>query len=1026
LTYNGNLLLTSENGSEVYEFSRSTGRHLRTVRPLTGALEYKFSYDTAGYLATITDASGNVTTILRDTSEHPISIVSPYGQNTILGVDNNGFLNSVTDPLGKSFTLVNTSTGLLTSFKDPNGNISTYTYDTTTGRLTKDADPVGGYVMLANTNATSGFGSTSAQTTSMGRTSSFQNSLTVPWAQTSTSTFSNQRTNIWPNGLQSNSSTTQTGSQVLESITLPDGTTGTTTLGPDPVWGLQAPVTTNETIGEGNLTLNITGTRSATLLTVDNPFSLSTETDTQTQNGRSYTSVFTASTRTWANTSPVGRTQTIGLDSLERLASTQIGKLTATHFSYDSNGRLSTATQGARKVTFEYNTAGFLSTVTDPLNLTAGFSYDADGHPLQLTLPDGRFMMYTYDANGNLTSVTPPRKAAHAYTYNAVNLLHTYTPPPVTGTGPTTYDYNLDRNLTAVTRPDAEQILYGYDSAGRLNSIGTPTGTTLFTYDPSTGNVATASTGIELITYNYNGPLPTESAWTGTVAGNVSRSYSDNFWVNSQLVGGGMSVPFQYDNDGLLTGAGSLTVTRRPQDGLISKTTLGVATDSRTYDSFGELIGYTAWVKGIAQYAVTFTFDGDGRVTGKTETVSGLTNTYTYQYDLSGRLVAATKNNAIDTYTYDSNSNRLSLATTSQNLVGTYDAQDRLLTYGTASYTYTANGELATKTIGAQHTLYSYDVLGNLLSVTLPSGRTIAYVIDADNHRVGRKTNGVLNIGFLYDGDQVVAQLDGNNKVVSQFVYGTRSTSPDFMVKGGVTYRIFSDHLGSPVLVVNTSTGAVVEQVTYDEFGNVVADTKPGFQPFGFAGGLYDQDTKLVRFGARDYDPAAGRWTAKDPSLYDSSDTNFYVYAGNDPINFTDPGGTDDTATFVDPAPGWYLKAVHAEQHFRKWIKSKACAKCQGKDSAPTETANETESDSEPSHTIEKIQEYVRNVHIIATIEAITEAAEGVVGHVVGPIVEILEGSEQLPEGAEPILRHKMQLSRILEHDEVQEQCPNQ
>jgi len=35
--------------------------------------------------------------------------------------------------------------------------------------------------------------------------------------------------------------------------------------------------------------------------------------------------------------------------------------------------------------------------------------------------------------------------------------------------------------------------------------------------------------------------------------------------------------------------------------------------------------------------------------------------------------------------------------------------------------------------------------------------------------------------------------------------------------------------------------------------------TSTGFQPFGFAGGLYDRDTNLVRFGARDYDPETGR-----------------------------------------------------------------------------------------------------------------------------------------------------------------------
>jgi len=40
----------------------------------------------------------------------------------------------------------------------------------------------------------------------------------------------------------------------------------------------------------------------------------------------------------------------------------------------------------------------------------------------------------------------------------------------------------------------------------------------------------------------------------------------------------------------------------------------------------------------------------------------------------------------------------------------------------------------------------------------------------------------------------------------------------------------------------------------------VLEDTQPGFQPFGFAGGIYDRDTGLARFGARDYNTEIGRW----------------------------------------------------------------------------------------------------------------------------------------------------------------------
>ncbi len=215
-----------------------------------------------------------------------------------------------------------------------------------------------------------------------------------------------------------------------------------------------------------------------------------------------------------------------------------------------------------------------------------------------------------------------------------------------------------------------------------------------------------------------------------------------------------------------------------------------------------------------------------------------------------------------------------------------------MLSYGGNTYQYTASGELKSKTNAEGTTVYDYDVLGNLRAVTLPDGTKIEYVIDGLNRRIGRKVNGVLVQGFLYQ-DQLnpVAELDGSGNVVSRFVYGTRSNVPDYVVMGGVTYRFITDHLGSPRVILNVATGEIAQLMDYDEFGKVILDTNPGFQPFGFAGGLYDKDTGLVRFGARDYDAETGRWTCKDPIGFDGEDTNLYSYVWNDSINFTDPEG---------------------------------------------------------------------------------------------------------------------------------------
>ncbi len=161
--------------------------------------------------------------------------------------------------------------------------------------------------------------------------------------------------------------------------------------------------------------------------------------------------------------------------------------------------------------------------------------------------------------------------------------------------------------------------------------------------------------------------------------------------------------------------------------------------------------------------------------------------------------------------------------------------------------------------------------------------------------------SGVLGQGFLYH-DQLkpVAELDGTGAVVARFVYGSGSLVPDYLVKAGTTYRIVSDHLGSLRLVVDATTGAVVQRLDYDEFGNVTLDTNPGFQPFGFAGGLYDLHTRLTRFGARDYDAETGRWTATDPIRFAGGDTNLYGYVLQDPLNGIDSLGLSDAIFFPE------------------------------------------------------------------------------------------------------------------------------
>ena len=262
-------------------------------------------------------------------------------------------------------------------------------------------------------------------------------------------------------------------------------------------------------------------------------------------------------------------------------------------------------------------------------------------------------------------------------------------------------------------------------------------------------------------------------------------------------------------------------------------------------------------------------------------------------YDHAGRLTKVTRDGTpVHIYHYGPNGSRTSHTGPSGTTTGTYDDRDRLVHYGDTDYTYNAAGDLTQKSGPQGKTQYDYDAFGNLRGVTQPDGTKITYIIDGENRRVGKKVDGTLAKGWLYqDSLNPVAETDGQGNVTERFVYGTKPNVPAYMIKDGTTYRFITDPRGSVRLVVNTDTGAIVQRIDYSPFGKVITDTNPGFQPFGFAGGLYDLDTGLVRFGARDYDPETGRWTATDPIGFNGGDTNLYGYVIGDPVNLSDSAG---------------------------------------------------------------------------------------------------------------------------------------
>jgi RHS repeat-associated protein len=618
----------------------------------------------------------------------------------------------------------------------------------------------------------------------------------------------------------------------------------------------------------------------------------------------------------------------------------QVGTTTRT-----ADGQTRTVTRSYYPLAMGAGTAGRPKSLTDPLLHTSSFdSYDLAGRLLTKTLPGNRPMSFSYDANGNLTQVAPPPitsdttsgavtlQAQHIFDHSSMNFLSGYhvqeAGSPTTTLAATSYAYTPDRLLKTVTRAEGDSLQYT-NSNGRLDDVGLPDVIGLpasehvkLTYDSATGRLDTFSFGgptqPEKVTLGYNGSLVTDVTWSGPVPGTIHRDFDNDFQVTAETVAN-VSVYFDRDLDGLPTCVGSAPITTTTcQDGLsigyepgsvlLDGTTFPVGAttpivDSYGYNGFGEPLNYVARRGTQVLYQVDYTRDAAGRIETKVESLMGAnpavitSHDYAYTYDAASRLTdVVVDGSTTNHYDYDANGNRLRRTVNGQSAeVGTYSVEDQQGSYGGRSFQYTLSGRLKSATDATGTTQYTYDALGNLRRVVLPGtpGTQIDYIVDGRGRRVGRVVNGALVQAWLYaDGLRIVAEIDYAGGVAvstKRFAYGSRANVPDLMIQDGVRYRILSDQLGSPRVVVKQD-GTIVARMDYDEFGRSSLGNSTDTLPFGFAGGMHDADTGIIRFGARDYDPNTGRWTAKDSTRFGGG-MDFYAYATNDPVNYVDVNG---------------------------------------------------------------------------------------------------------------------------------------
>jgi RHS repeat-associated protein len=530
-------------------------------------------------------------------------------------------------------------------------------------------------------------------------------------------------------------------------------------------------------------------------------------------------------------TDQLGRHSTFSYDPAGNISSAMDANGKSTSFTYDSMNRVKTATDANNKITtYGYDSLGNLTTVTDANNHTTTFTYDEQNQLTKTTNPLNEQKLYSYDVNRNLSLVVTPNGAQIKIYNDPANLVEKKILPEQTYA----YTYDSQYNLTRTTNADSD-LSFTYDPLSRLTLAQTVGSSVSYAYDISSNLTIMTDPAGMITSYIYdNLNRLTDIQQAGQTLSHynydaLSRRTQKQFEVGSQQ----FAANYSYDLASQL-----LSITNLP-------TTIN---DTYTYDNVGNRLSLA---------------DNNGF--------------HNYIYDNIYRLSSATNPN--ENYSYDSAGNR-------NPLTQTYDSGNRLLDDGTYTYTYDRDGNITRKVkkIGGETTSYTYNSEDQLIGVVTPT-QTISYKYDALGRRIEKNVAGTIS-RYVYDGEDIIQELDGNNQVVATYTHGPGIDEPICLEKNNQKYYYIADGLGSITALVS-SNGNIVQSYRYDSFGNIISQAGSLSQPYAYTGREYDPETGLYFYRHRYYDSKIGRFLQEDqvPAL------NLYSYCRNNPLNLVDPYG---------------------------------------------------------------------------------------------------------------------------------------
>lgn len=631
-------------------------------------------------------------------------------------------------------------------------------------------------------------------------------------------------------------------------------------------------------------------------------------------------------------------------------------------YTYDSHGRLTSASDPGGHLTSYYYDAVFgnLDSVVTPGHRVAVKRFDsygrdsavrATGTPWQSVVYDvmnrpthvydgvnATPTLFTYDAL-YLTRVEDPQSQVYRYGVDALGrVAYEYDPADTVGLYQS-YRFSVDGMLTGYTNRRGQAITYTYDALHRLTrKSGTNVVSASFSYD-TVGLRTVMSNAVEtdIIVSDSTGWVTSVTADLGGQSFGRVFQHDSALRLTSSYMSTTTSIPFvtrHLGYDHLVGTLDTLSLNLHPgwrsvfaYDSIFRHTATTypsnlVESDSSTALSQQYRVDFHGNTAIDNALNLKFGFDSLGQANNFVYVTSGGTmwgNTQ-YNYDSLGRLASVspqtitpanfattcpsdttggfqcTRVTGGDTLEYDAMGNFSGGKLGGSSVTGTVTTGNRETAWRGVSHTFDADGNVITS--GSRTFYWSAD---GLLDSVVAGTTTLHYEYNAAGQLVKKSRNGTATSYFLWDGQQLAAELNGSaTSRTAEYVYASGAADVPFAVEwgsGALSYYRQDHVLGNVAGLVRSDSGGsatLQEQYTYDEFGvpTTVVDSLSGANRLQWKGAFYEGDSaRLYYLRARWYDPEQGRFMSEDPLGFLGGGLNMYQFAAGDPVNGSDPSG---------------------------------------------------------------------------------------------------------------------------------------